>query len=57
MIITHISAENLLKYKHLELNKLPREGVITISGQNESGKSTIGESVCFALFEQNHRFP
>jgi exonuclease SbcC len=50
MIITHLSAENLLKYKSLELNNLPREGVITISGQNESGKSTIGETVCFALF-------
>ena len=50
MIITHLSAENLLKYKKLELKNLPREGVITISGQNESGKSTIGETVCFALF-------
>ena len=50
MIITHLSAENLLKYKSLELKDLPREGVITISGQNESGKSTIGETVCFALF-------
>ena len=50
MIITHISAENVLKYKQLELTDLPRQGVITISGQNESGKSTIGETVCFALF-------
>jgi exonuclease SbcC len=50
MIITHISADNLLKYKHLELGDLPRQGVITISGQNESGKSSIGETVCFALF-------
>ncbi|MCK5360803.1 MAG: AAA family ATPase, partial [Gammaproteobacteria bacterium] len=50
MIITHLTAENLLKYKKLELKNLPREGVITISGQNESGKSTIGETVCFALF-------
>lgn len=50
MIITHISADNLLKYKHLEFEKLPRKGCITISGQNESGKSTIGETVCFALF-------
>jgi exonuclease SbcC len=50
MIITHLSAENLLKYKNLDLSNLPRQGVITISGQNESGKSTIGESVCFALF-------
>jgi exonuclease SbcC len=50
MIITHIFAEDLLKYKKLNLENLPREGVITISGQNESGKSTIGETVCFALF-------
>ena len=50
MIITHISAENVLKYKQLELTDLPHRGVITISGENESGKSTIGETVCFALF-------
>lgn len=50
MIITHISAENVLKYRQLQLDNLPREGLITISGQNESGKSTIGETVCFALF-------
>ena len=50
MIITHIKADNLLKYTHLELTDIPRQGVITISGQNESGKSTIGETVCFALF-------
>ncbi|MFW2438641.1 MAG: ATP-binding protein [Arenicellales bacterium] len=50
MIITHITADNLLKYSHLELTDIPRRGVITISGQNESGKSTIGETVCFALF-------
>ncbi len=50
MIITHITADNLLKYTHLELTDLPRQGVIAISGQNESGKSTIGETVCFALF-------
>jgi exonuclease SbcC len=50
MIITHISAENVLKYKQLQLDNIPRAGLITISGQNESGKSTIGETVCFALF-------
>jgi len=50
MIITNIYADNVLKYKQLELTDLPHQGVITISGQNESGKSTIGETVCFALF-------
>ena len=50
MIITSIAAENLLKYSRLELMDLPEAGVIAISGLNESGKSTIGETICFALF-------
>lgn len=50
MIITSLSAENVLKYRSLELHNIPESGVIAISGQNESGKSTIGETVCFALF-------
>jgi exonuclease SbcC len=50
MIITHLLAENVLKYQRLELADLPHKGVIAISGPNESGKSTIGETVCFALF-------
>ena len=50
MIITSIKAENVLKYKSLDLAELPEQGVIAISGKNESGKSTIGETVCFALF-------
>ena len=50
MIITGIKAENVLKYRSLNLESLPEKGVIAISGKNESGKSTIGETVCFALF-------
>jgi DNA repair exonuclease SbcCD ATPase subunit len=50
MIIRNVRAENILKYAHLELNRLPAPGLIAISGRNESGKSTIGETVCFALF-------
>jgi len=50
MIITSIKAENVLKYQSLDLQALPEKGVIAISGKNESGKSTIGETVCFALF-------
>ena len=49
MIITRIEATNVLKYKQLSM-ALPEEGLIAISGQNESGKSSIGEAVCFALF-------
>jgi len=49
MIITRLEASNVLKYRRLSLS-LPEKGLIAISGQNESGKSSIGESVCFALF-------
>jgi exonuclease SbcC len=50
MIITSIKSHNLLKYTELNLENLPEKGIIAISGNNESGKSSIGESVCFALF-------
>ncbi|HIP53707.1 MAG TPA: SMC family ATPase, partial [Chromatiales bacterium] len=50
MIIKSISAENVLKYARLELDQIPERGIIAIGGQNESGKSTIGETVCFALY-------
>ncbi|MDQ7074265.1 MAG: AAA family ATPase [Gammaproteobacteria bacterium] len=50
MIIHAVYAENLLKYKKLVLEDLPEKGLISISGQNEAGKSTTGEVICFALF-------
>ena len=50
MIINRIRAENLLKYVRLELDDLPEHGLIAVIGHNESGKSSIGESICFALF-------
>ncbi|MCU7938859.1 MAG: AAA family ATPase [gamma proteobacterium symbiont of Bathyaustriella thionipta] len=50
MIIHSIHAKNVLKYEQLDLQDLPQRGVIAISGFNESGKSTIGETICFALF-------
>ncbi|MES9825877.1 MAG: AAA family ATPase [Candidatus Thiodiazotropha endolucinida] len=50
MIINSIKANNVLKYTDLNLENIPGQGLIAISGPNESGKSTIGETVCFALF-------
>jgi exonuclease SbcC len=50
MIIHRIRANNVLKYTHVELDDLPEAGMIAITGPNESGKSTIGETLCFALF-------
>ncbi|ODB88373.1 ATPase [Candidatus Thiodiazotropha endoloripes] len=50
MIIHSINASNVLKYSSLKLPEIPEQGLIAISGANESGKSSIGETVCFALF-------
>jgi exonuclease SbcC len=50
MIIDDLWAENVLKYAKLELNDIPTSGLVGISGDNESGKSSIGETMCFALF-------
>lgn len=52
MLIHSLSASNFRKYERLELTDLPQQGVITVSGLNESGKSSIGEIICFALFER-----
>ena len=54
MIIRSLQAENLLKYRHLRLDELPEQGVIAVSGDNESGKSAIGEIICFALFGRTY---
>ncbi len=56
MIVIALSAENVLKYASLELSDLPAEGIIAVSGQNESGKSSIGETICFALFGRTYSF-
>ncbi len=50
MIITAVKSQNVLKYAELELENLPEKGIIAVSGNNESGKSSIGETICFALF-------
>lgn len=50
MIINSVKASNVLKYASLNLQNIPERGLIAITGPNESGKSSIGETVCFALF-------
>lgn len=50
MIIERIQAENVLKYARLDLEQIPPRGLIAVIGDNESGKSSVGESICFALF-------
>ena len=50
MIIKNLSASNVLRYSQLELKNLPPHGIIGVSGSNESGKTTIAETVCLAFF-------
>ena len=50
MIITAVHAKNVLRYAELELTNIPRRGLIGVSGSNESGKTTIAEVICLALF-------
>ncbi len=54
MIIRSLQAENLRKYRTLRLDELPEQGVIAVSGDNETGKSAIGEIICFALFGRTY---
>ncbi len=56
MIIHRVQSENVLKYATLDLNDLPAQGLIGLSGANESGKSTIGETLCFALFGRTYAY-
>lgn len=56
MIIHRVWSQNVLKYASLELNDLPAQGLIGLSGANESGKSTIGEIICFALFGRTYAY-
>lgn len=49
MIIRRIALKNIKSYKEAEINLL--EGITGISGLNGSGKSTILESIGYALFD------
>jgi DNA repair exonuclease SbcCD ATPase subunit len=54
MIIHSIQASNVLKYDKLELHNIPEKGIIAVSGANESGKTAIVETICFALFGRTY---
>lgn len=50
MIILALRGENFMKFRRLRLESLPRRGLLGLEGENEAGKSTIGELIQFALF-------
>lgn len=54
MILRELRAEGFMRFELLELADLPR-GVVGIHGENEAGKTTIGEAVAFAIFGRTIR--
>ncbi|HIO91934.1 MAG TPA: hypothetical protein EYG68_03710 [Leucothrix mucor] len=50
MLIHSLQLINFKKYATLSIDDIPKQGVIKVGGKNESGKTSIGEAVCFALF-------
>ena len=50
MIVRSLRAIDVLRYERLDLSSLPEQGLIVVSGPNESGKSSVGEILCLALF-------
>lgn len=57
MIIAGLKAENFMRFDKFEMKSLPERGLIGIFGDNECGKSTIGELICFAIFGRTTRSP
>ena len=57
MLIKSIDARDFRKYSELVVNDIPESGVITIAGSNESGKTSIGEAICFALVQDRPALP
>lgn len=52
MLIKSLLTQDFRKYKDLKIENIPEKGVISVSGPNESGKTSIGEAICFALFNR-----
>lgn len=50
MLIKSLDLRNFRKYSTLIINDIPESGIITLVGLNESGKTSIGEAICFVLF-------
>lgn len=57
MIIKSIKVRNFMQYDELDVKNIPQKSIIGIFGNNELGKSTIGEAISFALFGVTTKAP
>lgn len=48
-------ADGFLKFRKIRLNNIPRRGLIGLIGPNESGKSSLGQLIQYALFGTTHK--
>jgi DNA repair exonuclease SbcCD ATPase subunit len=55
MIVNFIKARDFMRFREFSISNIPKQGSIAIVGENESGKSAIGEMVSFALFGETPR--
>ncbi|RMD71779.1 MAG: SMC family ATPase [Gammaproteobacteria bacterium] len=56
MIVQSIHALDFSKFRHIALDA-PPEGTLAVTGPNESGKSTLAELICLALFGHTPQYP
>lgn len=57
MIVSSLKATNFMRFRKFEIESLPTSGLIGIFGDNECGKSTVGELICYALFGRTPKSP
>ena len=57
MIIQSLQATDFMRFTQFALDDLPDTGLIGIFGDNECGKSSIGELICFCLFGRTTKAP
>lgn len=55
MIIKSLRASNFMKFSEIRVTDLPEKGEIAVIGENEAGKTTLGECIAFALFGRTVR--
>ena len=55
MLIRNLRADGFLKFRKIRLNNIPKRGLIGLIGPNESGKSSIGQLIQYALFGTTHK--